>query len=137
MNKYKMNCDDFYGGVVRNRGSTALTTIRSATGAGNECPHSHPYRIPGSNCCAEGRDLFYYKERQPALKRVSATSVTQLQDSTLKRSREEINDEDEEMNFGKPHKFKQFRAAYKRAHPKASEHRILIKYTAGLLRMRN
>lgn len=40
-------------------------------------------------------------------------------------------------NFGKPRKFKQFRAAYKRTHPKASDHLILIKYTSALLRLRD
>ncbi len=128
-----------------------MTTIVRTQGAANACPDSHPYQIPGSNCCAEGRDLFYYKQRQRGMKH-----MTYLPDQQGNRKRnkdgnameeEEYNqdddddddDEDVEMNFGrrKPRKFKQFRAAYKRTHPRSSEHRILVKYTAALLRLRN
>jgi len=129
-----MNCNDLYGGVVRHRGSTSLTTIvpRQQQGAEYNCPHTHPYSIPGSNCCAEGRDLFYYKERQPAKKHV----IT-FEGAGGEQKRRNRDDDDGDMSdFGKTRKFKHFRTAYKRSHPHASEHRILVKYTSALLRMR-
>lgn len=121
-----MSCNDFFEGVRRNRESTRLTTIEHALPNGT-CPHTHPYRIPGSECCAEGRDLYHHKERQRAKKHVIPFTEGQ---GEHKRGR------DDDSHFGKPRKFKQFRAAYKRSHPKASEHRILVKYTSALLRLR-
>lgn len=121
-----MSCNNFFEGVRRNRDSTRLTTIEHALPDGT-CPHTHPYKIPESECCAEGRELYHHKERQRAKKHV--INFTEGQGGH-KRGRED------DSHFGKPRKFKQFRAAYKRTHPNASEHRILVKYTSALLRMR-
>lgn len=121
-----MSCNDLYEGVRRDRVSTRMTTIEHLLENGT-CPHSHPYRIPGSECCAEGRDLYHPKERQRAKKHVIPFTEGR---GEHKRGR------DDDSHFGKPRKFKQFRAAYKRKHPKASEHRILVKYTSALLRLR-
>ena len=128
-----MECNDLYGGV-HVRPNRRLTTIVSPQGAGNSCPASHPYKIPDSNCCAEGRNLFYEKEERS---RVPKRVANARMEGDPKKRREGDDDNDMDMSdFGKSKRFVQFRTAYKRTHPKASAHKILLKYTAGLLRMR-
>lgn len=128
-----MACNDLFSGVHVRRPNARITTIVSTQGAGNNCPDSHPYKIPGTNCCAEGRDLYHPNERTRVLKRVAITRMEGDPGSTKNRR----EDDDEDMSdFGKSKRFVRFRTGYKRIHPRASEHKILIKYTAGLLRMR-
>jgi hypothetical protein len=129
-----MACNDLFGGVHIRAPNARMTTIVETQGAGNNCPNSHPYMIPGSNCCAEGRDLFYRKDRTRVSKRVAITGMEG--DPGRTKNRREDDDDDDMSDFGKSKRFVRFRTGYKRLHPKASEHKILLKYTAGLLRMR-
>ena len=127
-----MDCNDLFGGVhIRVPNARMTTIVSSQAGA---CPATHPYKIPGSECCAEGRDLFYRKERTRATKRVSITGMEGDPGRTKNRRPDENESDMDDSDFGKSKRFVKFRKAYKRRHPEASEHRILLKYTAGLLR---
>ena len=128
-----MSCDD-YEGLIRTRTSSTYATIRPKL-PNDTCPHTHPFPIPDSHCCAEGRDLYRRKGRQPAKKHVLA--FVEGRENT-KRSRDDDAEGGGGMtNFGKPRAWKHFRTAYKRTHPKASDHLILAKYNSALRYMRN
>lgn len=114
-----------------------MTTVVPRQGAGNDCPATHPYAIPGTNCCAEGRDLFAFNGRAQAKKRVPDGPNIQAG----ARKRWEGDDDDAMTNFGKKKRketrsFQSFRKAYKKKHPGVSDHTILVKYLAGLVRLR-
>jgi hypothetical protein len=128
-----------YIGVVRNRTSAAMTTVVPRQGAGNDCPATHPYRIPGTNCCAEGRDLFAFNGRAQAKKRVP--DGPNLQAVARKRWEGDDEGDDAMTDFGKSknktRSFQSFRKAYKKNHKGVSDHTILVKYLTGLIRLRN
>lgn len=121
-------------GVVLGRGSTRMSTVVPRQGAGNYCPDTHPYAIPNTNCCAQGRDLFAFDRRVQAKKRVSDGPALQAGS----RKRQDDGDSDEEMAFGKKktRSFNQFRKEYKKNHKNVSDHTILVKYISGLVRLR-
>lgn len=122
------------------------TTLRPAFNG--RCPESHPEFIPGSaGCCAEspatvgGRPTY---ERIPdrTANGVKRGGATGLDGHEGKRGRDEDDDNDAMTDFGKSKKsktrsFQSFRKAYKKNHPGVSDHAVLVKYLAGLVRLRN
>ncbi len=115
------------------------TTLRPAEGG--RCPQSHPDLIPGTaGCCAEspaslgGRPTY---ERIPDRGQGSVKRGGAVLDGGGKRGRD---DDGNMSDFGKNKKtrsFQTFRKAYKKNHPGVSDHTILVKYLAGLVRLRN
>jgi hypothetical protein len=96
--------------------------------------------IPGTTCCAEsprvvgGRPTY---ERIPDRGEGSAKRGGAGLDGGGKRGRD---DDGNMSDFGKNKKtrsFQTFRKAYKKNHPGVSDHTVLVKYLAGLVRLRN
>jgi hypothetical protein len=114
------------------------TTLRPAVDG--RCPESHPDLIPGSaGCCAErlaGRQTY---ERIPEQTRVEKRGGGGLDGDGGGGSKRGRDDDDAMTNFGKKKKtrsFQSFRKAYKKKNPSVSDHKVLTKYLAGLIRLR-
>lgn len=125
-------CGGYEGVILRGSTIDNIQTSTLAQRVHGTCPASHPYHIPGTECCAQGEGLYKPVSVPRAQKRVATINSTQLYE------RDERDQPGQPTGrFGKKTLgFRAFRKAYKKNHPGVSDYTVLKKYLAGLDRLR-